>query len=197
MFKKEEKEYKLSSLNSNNHSSLSNTAKLPSIFTEIQAYLLHPSGLNLDTPPSFEAESRDYSAMRFILNGKLIVFRQAKTTPNKLGQFVTLWKRPTPESDIMPFDPSDNIDFCLIATFTENQKGLFVFDSNTLMKKGVFSTPSKEGKRAMRVYPAWVTPVAKQAIQTQKWQSLCFINLDNPETAINQFKNMLFPDGKK
>ncbi|PHM36750.1 hypothetical protein Xmau_04113 [Xenorhabdus mauleonii] len=181
----------MSSLKSDNHSALLNTTRLPRIFTEIQEYLLQSSGLHLDTSPYCEAESRDYSAMRFTLNGKSIVFRQAKTTPNKLGQFVTLWKRPTPDSEIMPFDQSDNIDFCLIATFTEHQKGIFLFDSRILMQKGIFSTPPKEGKRAMRVYPAWVSPASKQAIQTQKWQSLCFINLDNPETATHQFKKML------
>ncbi|WP_319940369.1 MepB family protein [Xenorhabdus littoralis] len=163
----------MSSLKSDNYAASPNTANLPSIFTEIQEYLLLSSGLQLDTPPYREAESRDYSAMRFTLNGKSIVFRQAKTTPNKPGQFVTLWKRPTSDSDIMPLEQSDNIDFCLIATFSENQKGIFLFDSHILIKKGIFSTQSKEGKRAIRVYPTWVSPTSRQAIQTQKWLSDC------------------------
>ncbi|MDE9497000.1 MepB family protein [Xenorhabdus bovienii] len=63
--------------------------------------------------------------MRFGISGKTIVFRQAKTTPNKMGQFVTLWKRPTPDSEIMPFEQRDNIDFCMIATHSGNKKVFF------------------------------------------------------------------------
>ncbi|WP_323854762.1 MepB family protein [Xenorhabdus koppenhoeferi] len=161
---------------------------LPSTFSEIKDYLLLHFRFQLSSIPYFEAESRDYNAMRFKLNGKLIVFRQAKTTPNKQGQFVTLWKRPTPDSKIMPFEPSDNIDFCLIATFSGKQKGIFLLDSHTLIAKGVFSTSSKEGKRAIRVYPTWESPTSKQAIQTQKWQSLHFVDFNNQEDAIARFK---------
>ncbi|OTA20355.1 hypothetical protein Xbed_01581 [Xenorhabdus beddingii] len=168
-----------------------NTENLPNIFREIKEYLLLPSAFQFDSTPHHETESRDYCAMRFQLDSKSIVFRQAKTTPNKQGQFVTLWKRPTPDSAIMPFEYSDNIDFCLIATVSENQKGIFLFDSHILIKKGVFSTQTQEGKRAIRVYPTWVSPTSKQAIQTQKWQSLYFINFDKQETAIEKFKHML------
>lgn len=167
-----------------------NKNNLPDIFTEIKDYLLLPSGLQLSSTPYRETESRDYNAIRFQLNGKSIVFRQGKITPNKQGQFVTLWKRPTPDSDIMPFEQSDDIDFCLIATFSEKQKGIFLFDSQTLITKKIFSTQSQEGKRAIRVYPSWVSPMSKQAIQTQKWQSLYFINFNNQETAIEKFKNI-------
>ncbi|MDC9594963.1 MepB family protein [Xenorhabdus sp. IM139775] len=166
------------------------SGNFPDLFTKIKEYLLLPSRFQLDTVPYLEPESRDYSAMRFQLNGQSVVFRQAKTTPNKQGQFVTLWKRPTPDSEIMPFEESDDIDFCLIATFSGHQKGIFLFNSHILLKKGIFSSQSKEGKRAIRVYPAWVSPISTQAIQTQKWQSLYFINLDKQETAIEQFKRI-------
>ncbi|PHM49780.1 MepB family protein [Xenorhabdus miraniensis] len=168
----------------------SNKNNLPDVFTEIKDYLLLPSGFQLGSAPYRETESRDYAAIRFQLNGKSIVFRQGKITPNKQGQFATLWKRPTPNSDITPFEQSDDIDFCLIATFSETQKGIFLFDSNLLITKGIFSTHSKEGKRAIRVYPTWVSPASKQAIQTQKWQSLYFINFNNQKAAIEQFKNI-------
>ncbi|PHM69143.1 MepB family protein [Xenorhabdus kozodoii] len=163
---------------------------LPDIFIEIKESLLLPSEYPLTSVPYLEIESRDYHAIRFQLDGKSIVFRQAKTTPNKQGQFVTLWKRPTPDSEIMPFEKKDNIDFCLIVTFSEHQKGIFLFDSPILIKKGIFSSQTKSGKRGIRVYPTWVFPTSKQAIETQKWQSLYFINLNNQETAIEQFKNI-------
>ncbi|WP_446470678.1 MepB family protein [Xenorhabdus stockiae] len=164
---------------------------VPDSFQEIYSQLLLPAGFRLNTPPSKENESRDYEAMRFMLNGKLILFRQAKITPRKIGQFVTLWKRPSPYAEIMPLDARDNIDFCLIATFTEDKKGIFLFDSDVLIRKSVFSSAPKEGKRAIRVYPSWDFPNSKQAIQTQKWQSSYFINLDNPSTAIEKLKNIL------
>ncbi|MDC9596723.1 MepB family protein [Xenorhabdus anantnagensis] len=177
-------------------SSKSNTDNFPDAFTKVKEYLLLPTGLQLDTIPCLETESHDYSAMRFQLNGKSIVFRQAKTTPSKQGQFVTLWKRPNLASEIMPFNKSDNIDFCLIATFSEQKKGIFLFDSHTLLNKGIFSSRTKEGKRAIRVYPTWVSPTSKQAIQTQKWQSLYFIKFDKQEIAIEQFKKIFSKNNK-
>ncbi|MBC8948687.1 MepB family protein [Xenorhabdus sp. TS4] len=167
-----------------------NINNLPNTFIEIKEYLLLPSAFPLTSTPYLETESRDYSAMWFQLDGKSIVFRQAKITPNKQGQFVTLWKRPAPDSEIMPFEKSDKIDFCLIATFSEHQKGMFLFDSHILIKQGVFSSQTKAGKRAIRVYPTWVFPTSKQALQTKKWQSPYFINFDKQKTAIEKFKNI-------
>ena len=45
-----------------------------------------------------EKESAEYAAHRFEINNLKILFRQAKITPTKVGQFVTLWKR-TKEKD--------------------------------------------------------------------------------------------------
>ncbi|WMV71609.1 MepB family protein [Xenorhabdus griffiniae] len=167
-----------------------NINNLPNAFIKIKKYLLLPSAFPLTSTPYLETESHDYGAMRFQLAGKSIIFRQAKTTPNKQGQFVTLWKRPTPDSEIMPFEKNDDIDFCLIATFSEHQKGIFLFDSHVLIKQGIFSSQTKTGKRAIRVYPTWVFPTSRQALQTQKWQSSYFINFDKQETAIEKFKNI-------
>lgn len=55
-----------------------------------------PAGLQLTRPIVAEAESAEYGACRFALEGHSIVFRVAKITPTKTGQFVTLWKRPAP-----------------------------------------------------------------------------------------------------
>ncbi|MGN6103603.1 MAG: MepB family protein [Kofleriaceae bacterium] len=37
--------------------------------------------------------------------------------------------------------------------------------------------PVAGGKRAIRVYPPWVTLAAKEAIRTQRWQVTCFLPL--------------------
>ncbi|MNO05235.1 MepB protein [compost metagenome] len=39
------------------------------------------------------------------------------------------------------------------------------------------------GKRAIRVYPPWARPVAKQAIRTQQWQLKYFLALEQNGSA--------------
>ena len=135
-----------------------------------------PLGFEL-THFSLENESQEYGACTFKLNGLHIVSRNAKVTPTKIGQFVTLWKRLN-DGPIQPFDASDNIDFVVVNLRSENQIGQFVFPKKVLLEKGVFSTPSKEGKRAIRVYPPWDKPKSKQALKTQQWQSRYFLKFD-------------------
>ncbi|GGX52946.1 hypothetical protein GCM10007392_20530 [Saccharospirillum salsuginis] len=128
--------------------------------------------------PKIEHESHEYGALRFTLDGKDAVFRQAKTTPKKIGQFVTLWKRDTPTSEISPFDSEDEIELFVVATCNASQHGVFLFDREILTRKGVVSINGKGGKRAMRVYAPWDEPHSKQAIRTQVWQLDCFHSLD-------------------
>ena len=71
-----------------------------------------------------EAESQEYGAHRFKLNDKKIIFRVAKITPTKTGQFVSIWKR-NKQGITTPFDHKDEVDFLLIVTKTPAQFGLF------------------------------------------------------------------------
>lgn len=116
-----------------------------------------------------EKESAIYNACQLQLNGKKILFRTAKTTPTKTGQFVTLWKR-TANGPIAPFAIEDGFDLVIINTKTENHFGQFVFPAALLIEKAIFSTHLKEGKRALRVYPPWDKTTSKQAKKTQQWQ---------------------------
>jgi hypothetical protein len=125
-----------------------------------------------------EAESDEYSAYRFLLNDKNICYREAKITPTKTGQFVTLWKR-NKTGTIEPFDYSDAIDFVIVSVRKDQNWGQFIFPKKILLEKGVFSTPNKEGIRATRVYPPWDETTSKQAQKTQKWQLDYFISLTN------------------
>ena len=129
---------------------------------------------------SFEAaitqkESSQYEAYRFKINNLNVLFRNAKVTPTKKGQFVTLWKR-FGNGPIMPFDSTDTIDLVVIATKTETHFGQFIFPKPVLMKHGVFTTHCKDGKRAMRVYPSWDKTENAQAKKAQKWQLEYFID---------------------
>lgn len=125
-----------------------------------------------------ESESEEYSAFRFQINNKNICYREAKITPTKTGQFVTLWKRNQSET-IEPFDYSDNIDFVIVSVRKDQNWGQFIFPKKTLLEKGVFSTEKKEGIRATRVYPPWDETTSKQAQKTQKWQLDYFFNFSN------------------
>jgi hypothetical protein len=122
-----------------------------------------------------EAESAEYAACRFGLDGRAIAFRVAKTTPTKLGQFVTLWKRPTPSSEIAPLDVGDGLAFVVVGVFDSVRRGQFVFPQRALVEQGVMSSGGTCGKRALRVYPPWATARVNAAVKTQRWQLLYFL----------------------
>jgi hypothetical protein len=136
--------------------------------------------------PQPEAESTDYDAYHFDLNGKRIYYRKAKITPTKTGQFVTLWKR-NATGIIEPFDFSDAIDFVIISVRKDDLFGQFIFPKSILLEKGIFSTATKEGKRATRVYPPWDETTSKQAQKTQHWQLDYFYKI-TPVPDLNKFK---------
>lgn len=150
-----------------------------------------PAGMQLTDLPLREAESAEYGACRFSLNGHTIVFRVAKTTPTKIGQFVTLWKRPTPSS-IAPLDIDDGIDFVVVSVFDARHRGQFVFDHKILTSKGIMAINGEGGKRAIRVYPPWVKPIAKEAVRTQQWQQRYFLSLDQTASADSAQVRRLF-----
>jgi hypothetical protein len=138
-----------------------------------------------------ENESEEYSAFRFQLNNRNICYREAKITPTKTGQFVTLWKR-NQSGIIEPFDYSDNIDFVIVIVRKDQNWGQFIFPKKTLLEKGIFSTQNKEGIRATRVYPPWDETTSKQAQKTQKWQLDYFFNFsDQSEIYIEKLKKVL------
>ena len=116
-----------------------------------------------------EAESQEYGACKFQLNGLRVVYRNAKTTPKKVGQFVTCWKR-NEKGPIEPFSELDSFDLLVINVSTNNHHGQFVFPKLVLAQKRILSTQTKAGKRGFRVYPLWDKTTVGQARSTQKWQ---------------------------
>lgn len=130
-----------------------------------------------------ETESTEYGAATFQLNGISVTYRDAKMTPTKTGQFVTLWKR-IKNGPIRPFEHSDPIDLVIITTRKEDRLGQFIFPKSVLCEQGIITINNKEGKRAIRVYPPWDEVTSKQAIRTQKWQLNYFIEISS-EKPIN------------
>jgi hypothetical protein len=132
--------------------------------------------------PVAESESQEYGAYTFSLNAQAVVFRIAKTTPTKIGQFVTLWQRsPGPEQPIRPFDVSDGVDLFVVSVGDAANSGQFVFPQEVLIKRDVVSQGLLGGKRAFRVYPPWSLPTSGQAQATQRWQLEFFDSLATPD----------------
>ncbi|WP_327703325.1 MepB family protein [Streptomyces decoyicus] len=119
--------------------------------------------------PVPEAESAEYAAHEFTLDGSRVRFRVAKTTPTKAGQFVTVWKR-RPGGPIQPFDAEDPVDLFVISSRQDQQFGHFVFPREVLAERGIVSRNGSGGKRAFRIYPPWVETASRQARSAQAWQ---------------------------
>ncbi len=117
-----------------------------------------------------EHESSAYEAYRFLVNNKKIIYRKAKTTPTKLGQFVTLWNRNPHTKKIEPFFETDDFDFVVITVQNNEKWGQFVFSKSVLMQQKIVSTKNRIGKLAIRVYAPWDLTKNKQAQKTQFWQ---------------------------
>jgi hypothetical protein len=126
--------------------------------------------------PVPEPESAEYGAFALSINGLSARFRVAKTTPTKVGLFVTLWQR-SDAGPIRPFDSEDGIDLVIISVRQASNFGHFVFPRSELIKRGVMSLNGVGGKRAIRVYPPWVTTTSTQAKSTQRWQIEQFLRL--------------------
>jgi hypothetical protein len=146
-------------------------------------HVYKPAEMRLTAAPLRETESSEYGASRFGLDGHAVVFRVAKTTPSKVGQFVTIWKRPISGGVISPLDIADGVAFVVVSVCNATHRGQFVFDQKILVAQGIMSINGKGGKRAIRVYPPWVKPIAKAAVRTQQWQLRYFLPLEQSVSA--------------
>lgn len=142
---------------------------------ELKQLLFDKCGFVLRNPIP-EKESLNYNAHQFQLDNLNVVFRTAKITPTKIGQFVTLWKR-NGNGPIQPFEFSDPVDLFIVNVETHNHLGQFVFPKSVLLKRGILTSDLKEGKRAIRVYPPWDVTLSKQAQKTQQWQLKYYLDI--------------------
>ncbi|RKT09276.1 hypothetical protein BX285_6359 [Streptomyces sp. 1114.5] len=140
-----------------------------------KASVYDPSGFACSLPVP-EPESAEYAACAFTLDDRPVRFRVAKTTPTKVGQFVTVWQR-SPEGPIRPFDADDGVDLFVISSHDDDGFGQFVFPREVLCERNIVSRNGSGGKRGFRVYPPWVTTTNRQARGTQAWQVHYFLNL--------------------
>lgn len=130
------------------------------------------------TNPIPDNENITYGACSFKVNSIEAIFRVAKITPKKIGQFVTLWKRIN-DGPIQPYDFIDKFEYIVISTRKDNNLGQFIFPKSALLKHGIISSNSSSGKLAIRIYPPWDIALNNQAKKTQIWQSQYFLELSN------------------
>ncbi|WP_293302524.1 MepB family protein [Pedobacter sp. UBA4863] len=130
-------------------------------------------------------ESTEYSACSFRLNEYGIVYRQAKITPKKMGQFVAIWKRDK-NGITQPYDISDDFDFMIITTIKDDKIGQFIFPKQILKEKGIVSLNGKSGKRGIRVYPPWDIVTNAQAKKSQNWQVKYFLSIEDSNRCLER-----------
>jgi hypothetical protein len=150
------------------------------ILNQTKALVFDKCNLHIDNL-EIEKESAEYAALKFEFNKRKVIFREAKITPTKIGQFVTFWKRIN-NGPIQPFDASDDFDLFIVNTKTDGHFGQFIFTKQILIQQGIITHNNKEGKRAIRVYPPWDIAINKQAQKTQKWQLNYFLEIPLDKT---------------
>jgi len=164
---------------------------IPDSFNLFQEQFLKPLGktaVNIER----EKESAEYGSVRFEMDGQTCLYRQAKHTPKKVGQFAALWKRPAMSGEIAPFDYDDGIDRVIILVGEHPRFGVFVFPCRLLVEKDIFSEKSIGGKRAFRVYAPWVMmPSAAQAKRAKIWQCDHFVELTDTTQGLAQLAKVL------
>lgn len=123
----------------------------------------------------------EYFGCDLLHNDLHFKFRKAKLTPKKKGHFVTLWKRNEASLSI-PYNVNDFLDYLIVVTEDQENKGFFIFPKNILVKEGILNTEKNPGKRGFRVYANWVSlQDNKQALKTKQWQDLYFIDYSTNE----------------
>jgi len=147
------------------------------IFNKIEK-LLSANPLSKASNLMEEEGAKEYFGVNFQVDQLNFKFRNAKITPKKVGLFLTLWRRNS-ENRTEPFKKSDNFDFYIVAVEENENHGFFLFPKNELAKRQILTTNLKEGKRGFRVYPNWIKTESRQAVNTQIWQSVYFVDLAN------------------
>lgn len=129
--------------------------------------------------------SKKYAGSGFYLGDQRVIFRIANLTPNKIGNFVALWKKAVGESGRAENTPYavNELDFCIIYVEKQHQRGVFVFPNWVLAENGILSSNVKTvGKIGFRMYPEWDIPTSNIAQKTQSWQLPYFINLSDTQS---------------
>ena len=132
--------------------------------------LKHPGWSSCPFTP--DPEALEYAGGWITVGKHTFIFRKAKITPKKTGQFVSLWCRDKKSGSTKPFHESEIFQGVIIYVADPSQDGLFLFSKKTLIDQKIISDISGQspGKRGFRLYPPWDTPTNCQARKSQAWQ---------------------------
>ena len=163
------------------------------VYSEIEILnqlVFKPCGIEINEVKQ-EAESQAYFAHQLQIDGQKTLFRKAKITPTKTGQFVAIWKR-NEHGITVPYDVLDDFEFFIIATRKDKNFGIFIFPKTVLQQHQVLSTSDTLGKRGIRVYPSWDLTINKQSQKTQLWQLKYFLELsENKKIDLIKAKDLI------
>lgn len=158
----------------------------------IQDYIFRNLGISI-ADITEDKECKKYDGYTFQIGIFKFKFRKAKVTPNKIGQFVTLWRR-NAEKQTEPFHINDDVDFYIIAKRNNERFGFFFFPKHVMGRHQILTDNIKIGKRGFRVYPDWDIPINKQAQAAKAWQTAYFINLTDDKNTVVEKLNALIQD---
>jgi hypothetical protein len=152
--------------------------KLATMFLkEVEKLVYESCGFRLTNVGKLK-DNEAYDACTFELNQQLIQYRRSKITPTKKGQFVVFWKREN--GKCVPFDETDRFDFLFIHVTNQNAYGQWMIPKSVLIKQKIVASGSNPGKRGFRLYAPWDVVTSQQALMTQEWQSMYFVNFNEP-----------------
>ncbi len=148
--------------------------------------LTHPVVLN-----QYPQNSK-YEALEFSIDNKKVIYRKGKLTPDRAGNFLSIWKRPDENSTeprrIMPYDKND-LDYLFVEVndYESSKRGMFIFPLPVLVNKKVITSDKAKGKMAFRVFPPWTSSrgelktklFSNSAKKTQLWQSEYFLWIED------------------
>ena len=153
-------------------------------------------------------ESAKYDALCFALDGRTIVYRKGKVTPDRPGAFLAVWQRPstvshsqiesTNSNKPIPFNTAE-LDYLFVSvvshcddahareTVQGVKSGLFIFPVAVLIEKGIVSSVKTKGKTGFRVFPPWsenrgvigTQLFSAAGKKTQRWQLPYFLSIDD------------------
>lgn len=147
-----------------------------------------------------------YCALKFSLNNKKIIYRNAKVTPDRPGAFVTIWQRPSSSSlNNKPISlNSIDLDYLFIRvkenSDDNSKEGIFIFPTSILIKKKLVLCEGSNGKTGFRVFPPWsadrggigMKVFSASGKKTQSWQLPFFVEIDNGSVVDSNILSRIF-----